>query len=139
MSFDYKDWYQENKKVIARKRKLKYHKDAEYRTLCKERARDYYNRNERRPLEARFFRRVNGVDYITIGKLAKIIKRTTQTIRQYHDNCVIPEVNIVDSRGWRLYTLEQARIISSVFARYNKDKIRTLKEVSDQIKKKWKE
>lgn len=136
--FDFQEWYINNSDKLSRSRKRKYRRDPEYREKCKERAKKYYTREKKRPKGSCFIKVTpDGQIYYTIGKICKMIGKKQQTVRQYHTTGVLPEPSARDSRGWRLYTVSQAKVIVATFNKFKRKKIKTLKQVSETIKKNW--
>ncbi len=138
-TWNYADYYREHKKEISQRRKERYRKDAEFRTRVKEQAKVRYRRE-------RFGKALvdrcelvdeKGQRYLSIGKLSNLCNRNTQTIRNYHRDGVIPQPTHHDSRGWRLYTPAQARLIRSVLRKLDTGQLKSLKEVTVEIEKDW--
>jgi DNA-binding transcriptional MerR regulator len=79
----------------------------------------------------------DGTRLLSIGKLGEVINRKPDTIRTYHRNGVIPELKHFDSRGWRLYTFYQARLLQRAFTAFEAGKYKSLAEVAEFIHKEW--
>ena len=139
-NWNYSSWYERNKERLAEERRRKYQKDKEYRTLCKQRAMDYYDRERRvdKPKDRKIVKSGKNI-YYTIGQLAGMIHRDIQTIRAYHRNNVIPVPTVFDSRGWRLYSVKQANMLQRLFAKFDRGDLKSLAEVSELAHDKWNE
>jgi hypothetical protein len=117
---------------------MKYKMDDEYRDKVITRAREDYA--EKRAKQAKADRRVfkaKGGRLISIGRVAEEINRKVMTVRKYHVMGVIPQPTHFDSRGWRLYTIGQFRLIVSAFDRFDRGILKNLTEVGKELKEKW--
>ena len=135
-----KEYYQRNKEKIREGRKQRYRKDPKYRRSIRTRTKAKHDALRNWRDATGYDRRVitDGKNkYISIGKLGDLITRSVHTIRSYHKTGVIPDTGVCDSRGWRLYTLEQASICKEVFKRFDRGELTNLDEVSHEIEKKW--
>src|SRR5690606_13833470 len=127
--FDYKDWYEENKEEVNRKRQEKYEQDPEYREKAIARARFYYWTKKRKneltkevdldevelkstkliridianPEDVRYGTSIE-VPVYDAGQLGKYMTRSAQTIRLWERKGIIPVAFWRDARGYRLYT-----------------------------------
>lgn len=139
MSFSYKDWYNKNKIKLARRKALRYKKDAKYRRSIRIRTLDHYHKHLKKSgIPDRQVVKTDHERYFTIGKIARIVARNTWTIRGYHKDGIIPEVTHYDNRGWRLYTREQATILQLVFRKFDRGDLKSLREVKKEIAAQWK-
>ena len=141
MAFDHKKYYQENKDRISKQRKKKYRSDKEHRDACRKRAREYSSkaRNAKRlinPVDRRVIKDRKGRRFLTVGKLAELIKRTPLTIRTMEAKGVLPLAKYSDKRGWRLYTLSQAELVRKYFKKYSDGDL-TASQLSLILHKKW--
>lgn len=141
MSWSYKEFYEANKKEISRKRKVRYRKDRTYREKARSTSRSYYVRVRKKevPSDRRVLSSPEGDRLMTIGRLSELIHRNIDSIRRYHRQGVIPEPAKFDSRGWRLYTREQASVLMSAFRRLDRKEFRSVREAKDFITNKWRE
>jgi len=139
MVWEYKDWYAENKATLLKKRKIRYRQDRAYRESVKRQANERYKilKKERRPVDRLSIRDDGGVHFITIGKLAQMIGRKPQTLRVYHINKIFPACSNYDSRGWRLYSPQQAITIRRAFSKFDAGELSSLEEVKSEIIKNW--
>ena len=138
MSWSFKDWYDKNKEDFNRQRRLRYRVDHRDREARLRDAKSSYERN--RPPTVGQDRRViraDGRRFLSIGRLSELLNRSVQTVREYHYNGVIPDVTHVDSRGWRLYTPYQVRLLQEVFARFDAGELTSLAEVAREIEEAW--
>lgn len=53
----------------------------------------------------------NIIDVYPIGVLAKALNRSSLTIRRWEKKGIIPDTFFTDSRGFRMYSMEQINII----------------------------
>ena len=144
MAKDFKDWWRRNKDRINAARRAKYRADPRYREKKKEEFRDYYQgtRQAVTPVDRRTVVSGTGRMFVTIGRVARIINRRTNSIRRYHVQGVIPEPRYYDARGWRLYTPSQAELMRNVFSRMddpNDNTITTLGDVRRALRAGWME
>jgi len=139
MAWTFKDWYDKHSKELSRKRKLKYKRDKLHRERIQRKSRSYYKNHskDRIPADRLSVRDTDGVHYITIGKMAKMIGRKAQTLRGYHVDLVIPPCTVFDHRGWRLYSPKQAMLIRKAFGMYDRDEISMLSGVGKFLANNW--
>lgn len=141
MAWDYKEWYRLNKKEVNEERKRKYHSDKEYRERQRELSRKSYKKaREAEPAvtDRRIIKQEGLPDtYFSIGKLASTINRAQQTIREYHNKGILPEVTAVDNRGWRLYSLGQVLLIKHAFQKFDRGEFKNLAELSLFLHREW--
>ncbi len=139
MAWSYKKWYRENKSKLSRRRKRRYHNDESFREQVKDRANKYYQRRRRKavPVDRTVIRSRAGEHYISIGKLATFINRKSDTIRQYHRTGVLPSPSFYDTRGWRLYTQKQARLLRRAFMDLDSGRIESLSALTKVVQKQW--
>jgi len=136
--FNYKEWYKANKKRLSKERKEKYESDHDHRAKIQADAKAYYHATNAGVKRDRKTLTDGKTTFITIGKISEMINRKVQTIREYHNTAVIPEPSFYDSRGWRLYTFEQANLIKKIFAAFDRKEIKSLTDVSEILHAKWK-
>jgi hypothetical protein len=134
----FRDWYEKNKEHLNRRRRQRYHKDPNYREKAITRSREDYAAKtiNQEKVDRRVFS-VDAVKLISIGKLADAIGRKVLTVRRYHMMGVIPQPSHLDSRGWRLYTVDQLRLIVATFDCFDRGIIPSLEGVGRELKKKW--
>lgn len=137
--WSYKEWYTDNKVELSKKRKAKYKTSQKYRTVCKDRSLLYYRTRKRKTMPVDRFRVQTAVgdNYVTIGRVAKSINRSVQTVRLYHVEELIPQPLFFDKRGWRMYTKSQLGILKLAFEAWDKKEI-TKKAVAVTLAKNWK-
>lgn len=137
-NFDYKTWYEKNKKRLSAERKKKYREDREHREKTRRRSRRYWREKKAVtvPADRTLIRSPSG-EYFTIGRLARMINRQPSTVRDYHAQGVIPQPDYYDSRGWRLYTRGQAMLVQRVFRRFDDGDLQSLAEVSRILEEEW--
>ena len=140
--FDHAEYYRKNREQILAKRKRRYRSDNAYREaiLARRRTARRRQREEKRAagLDDRRVIRTDRTTYVSIGRLAGMINRQVQTIRNYHREGVLPEPLAHDSRGWRLYTVSQATMMAQLFRQYDSDTI-DRQQLIDQIRAGWEE
>lgn len=139
-------YYKTNSLGILNHRRSRYQKDKTFRDKAKKNSLDRYREatKDSEPIDRMV---ISG--YFTIGRLAKILNKSVHTIRFYHRKRinkktkkvihyqVIPDVTNVDSRGWRLYTMGQVKLLIRVFKRFDNGELTTLNEVGEVLKKEW--
>lgn len=134
----FREWYSRNKKDYNQRRKLRYATDPDYRDAVLTRSRQ--EAEERKARRARNDRRVFRAkkgELVSIGRLAEALGRKVQTVRKYHTDGVIPLPNHFDSRGWRLYTIEQLRAVVAAFDRFDRGILSSLDDVRKELKANW--
>lgn len=136
MARTFTDWYSENREILAKKRKLKYRINKDFRQNMKDRSKNYYDRKLKKD-HPRTIMILKGKKYLTIGGLAKIIRRNEQTIREYHKDGILPETGRGNDRGWRIYSIPRARVIKKAFDMFGKEDLKNLKEVGEYIHERW--
>lgn len=136
-----REYYERNKKRIAERKKERYRRDSAYRKAIRKRTKESHAALRKRRIETGYDRRVladGTVKYFSIGKIGEIINRSSHTIRAYHKSGIIPDSGHYDSRGWRLYTKEQALILKKLFKKFDKQEIPSLDTLGAELKKEWK-
>ena len=135
----FQKWYEKNKEIVSEKRKQKYDENKEYREQQRLAAKRYYwlkkrratsvglNQVEYEELELKPDREIEIVvthkDDIRNGmklsipvfypkQAAKVLRRTTQTLRLWFLNGKLPEATYRDARRYRLFTEDQMRIFA---------------------------
>lgn len=138
MVFDYKEWYDENRDRLSIKRKRRYWSNEKHREAIRGRARSYYNSHKKHPTCSIMIKAdEDGNLYYTIGKLSRLIHKAECTIRKYHLMGIFPKIDHFDSRGWRLYSQKQVKLIVKVFRDFKRKKLRTLQDVKKELHKNW--
>lgn len=134
----FSDWYAKNKDKHNRRRRLRYKTDADYRDRIISRSREDYAAKSvlKTKKDRRVFEAAHG-KLASIGRLANAIHRKVLTVRKYHTMGVIPQPSHFDSRGWRLYTVEQFRLIVATFDRFDRGILASLEKVGEELKQKW--
>jgi hypothetical protein len=137
--FSQEEYYQTNKDKISRKRKTRYRKDRSHRDRIRLKAHDYYHqfKKEDHIADRHVMVAEGGRRLYTIGRIATLIRRNIGTVRKYHRLGILPEPSHYDTRGWRLYSREQAVILQLVFRRLDADEIKSLDEVRNEIRSRW--
>ncbi len=135
--FDFKEWYRTNKERLSKQRKRRYATDSRYREKAKADAKDRYHATKSDRVVDRKTLTDGKRFYVTIGKVAELIHRKVQTVRDYHAMKVIPDPTFYDSRGWRLYTHDQVKIIVSVFKAFDRKEIKSLSDVGVILYDRW--
>lgn len=124
--FDYKKWYEANKKAISDRRKQKYHSSNTHREhvleanrASRERRREVVLKERSEQRQYSVLRPVAGwksvqvqednatVEAFSIGRLARELGRSKLSVRQLEKKGVIPETPHRSESGERLYTLKQ--------------------------------
>lgn len=138
MSWNYKDWYEENREELLARRRATYRSNPEYREKRIEDAKERYRRTRRhREIEDRRVIQREDEQFYSIGRLGEIIDRSIQTIREYHRNDVIPAPTHFDSRGWRLYSISQVELLRRTFAAFDRSEFSSLSEVARVLAEEW--
>lgn len=142
MTWDPKEHYEQNKDEISKKRRERYKTDPVYRQKRQSKALKYYDTRVKRsiPIDRRTILTEDGTRLMSIGRVARLIGRTIDSIRHYHKDGIIPEPLFFDSRGWRLYTPKQAMLLRGAFRRLDDEedwRVRTLKDVSRLVTAEW--
>jgi len=132
----FSDWYNDNKEELSKRRRTKYMLDQKYREDMKSRQKERYNAKLKKDYP-RTVMILDGKKFLTIGGLAQVIRRSEQTIREYHKDNIIPETARGNNRGWRIYSLERSRIVKKAFELFGEGKLESLKEVKKYIHERW--
>lgn len=120
----FSNYYAKNKENISKRRRQIYHHDTERRTQIRAaNAKSYASRakvkKEQDAKAGRFagkhYDETTGKELYTITQLAKAINKAPFTVRRYHDDDIIPEASIHNSRGWRLYSQDQVSWLKRIF------------------------
>lgn len=120
----YSDYYAKNKDNIAKRRRQIYHNNTERRTQIRAaNAKSYASRAKaKRDTDAKngrfsgkHYDEVTGLELYTITQLAKAIGKAPFTVRRYHEDAIIPEATLHNTRGWRLYTQDQISWLKRIF------------------------
>lgn len=140
----FKTWWDKNKEERNRLRREKYASNRPHRDRLKEKALEHYRNSVRRdrPIDRRSVVTEDGIRFMSIGRLARLIGRQIDSVRRYQRMGVIPEPMYFDTRGWRLYTVNQAMLLRRVFQRFeNKEdlEVRNLNDVAALLHAEWQE
>ena len=138
----FKDYWERKKDERNQIRRDKYNSDPEYHAAVRATAKQNYKRYKRRmsPIDRRTLLSVDGTRYWSIGRIARLISRNITTIRLYHKKGVIPEPRTFDSRGWRLYSTQQAILLRQLFRRLDDESdtgVKSLADLSAIIYPRW--
>jgi len=141
MAWTFKDYYRKNRRSLLAKKRRKYRTNRSYRESVRKQARRrYYTKvKSRQSSDRTVVSSKDGRQFISIGKVSKIIGRTPCTIRQYHRSGVLPKPLYFDRRGWRLYTKGQVLLLKKAFQAFDEGKLGSLTELGELVLKKWKE
>jgi len=135
--WDYRRWYERNKKELAKKRKSRYHEDDGYRQRVLEQNKSYREKKareraeqpkpkvripkHRRPVE--MVVRMNGhtavVQLVHVGAFARAIGRSVATIHQWERCGLLPRTPYLSKGGKkeeRLYTEDMIRVVMDVLS-----------------------
>lgn len=140
MAWSYKTWYARNKASLLAKRRRKYRTDPTYkRQLIATSRRQYRSYRLKHPKveDRRVMDTEDGERLLSIGMIAPIIRRSIQTVREYHANGVIPLPTHCDARGWRLYDRRQAAALVDAFNRFDRKELKRLSDVGKFLKERW--
>jgi len=132
---DYKDWYAKNRDRILADKKKKYKEDQAYRDRILNASKGRYVQKDV-PKDRKVIVTSAG-EYYSISRVAEIIKREIQTVRNYHKALVIPEPLAFDTRGWRLYNKHQVDLLADTFAKFDSGELKSLAEVADILQHDW--
>lgn len=142
VSFSQKEYYQKNKERLSIRRKRKYKNDLSYREGIRRKSRNYSRMRRERSSGKKGVVSSSKGTFITIGRLSKIIGKGISTIRAYHRKGILPNPIYFDTRGWRLYTLNQAILLRKAFKSFDQGTIGLRgillfveKEWNDEVKK----
>jgi hypothetical protein len=143
MGWVFKDWWEKNKKKENKKRREKYRSDPGFREDAKDKAKQNYLARRKRttPVDRRTIRSSDGTRYLSIGRIARLINRPIPTIRSYHKSGILPST-AVDSRNWRLYTTNQAKLLRHAFKALDDpsdSSVKSLADVSALVSSRWEE
>ena len=155
-----KDYYQRNKEEIARKKKLRYQNDPEYR----QNIRDAEARRKERLKEERkifgFHRKsslkikkvmieAGGrsflVEVVTLGFLARTLGKTSEAVRVWENKGILPEAPYRTENGTRLYPLFQVKEVSKIWKEFKEENQRYKKfpivasDLKDRLRELWTE
>ena len=138
----FQDWWNENKARKNAERRTTYRDNPVVRESRKAQALAHYRTKVRRerPIDRRSVVTEDGVRFMSIGRLARLIGRQIDSVRRYERTGVIPEPLYFDTRGWRLYTVSQAMLMRRVFRRFeNKEdmEVKTLNDVAALLHVDW--
>jgi len=137
MAFDQKEYYRRNKMRISEARKRRYREDPNYRRKIQRKSRAY-KRSKSLGRPKGIIKSTKGT-FFTIGRLSSIIKRKVKTIRAYHRNGVLPNPTHFDTRGWRLYTRHQVRLLVCAFESLDRGELDGLKDIRALVESEWEE
>jgi len=136
----YQLYYQIKRDKIRKRKKERYWYDEEHREKVKKAARDYQrSRAKDSRADRMMIISTAGVRYLTIGRIARMIRRSIYMVREYHRLGVIPTPTQFNARGWRLYTREQANLLQHTFRRWDRREFECLAQVGAVLHKKWRE
>lgn len=114
-SSGFKSWYALNKDALSQRRKAKYRQDPEHRDAIIDRQREY-RKNHPTPSRAgqTSYRLVAGKkqEVFRIGKVAEMIGRTDQTIRDWEASDIIPKPTVQSAH--RYYTKNQVKLMGEL-------------------------
>ena len=151
--FDFKEWYDENGENLNKSRRDRYNTDPAYRKQVlaanrksrekrrlRERVEREVARKERktsRDAERSPYKVVEAeIDNVatklfSIGALAENLRCSVQAIRIWEEKGLLPETPLRNSKGDRLYTLEQIEMIRKIFEAQGKLDTETLTELPE--------
>ena len=136
--FSYKEWYEENKEILANRRREKYHTDKKYRAKVKAWNKSYAARQRtekkekpkskvrvpkhRRPivLEVIVYGESAEVKLVHVGAFARAIGRSVQTVHEWEKRELLPRTPyllIGDTKRERLYTADMVLVVKGVLAK----------------------
>lgn len=151
-----REYYKKRREEIAQNRRQRYHTDPEYRAKVVEKARaQAAERSVHRKMNPKPHRRnkpmnereqeivIDGeprlVRLFAIGGLARVLNRTTQTIRKWETEQLIPLAMYRDDSGRRWYTEDQVALLGRMLEKHYKglmqfDKAAFKKELEQEWK-----
>lgn len=108
----FKDWYSANKEQLLAKRRARYSSNPEARALAQQAAKEQRGNNPRTSTAGQpLHKLINGeqVEVYRIGKVAEMVGRTEQVIRNWEKKKWIPEPRVDATH--RYYTKNQVKIL----------------------------
>lgn len=124
-------YYLQNKERISRRRKVRYKIDRNYREKTKSKARKYYRDNRKSPNKKVGYtvKVLDGVKLFTIKYALSLIHKSRDFLEDWEAGGNIPKTTYVDTRGWRLYSEYQLKLLAHAIGKYDdrewsKDQVR---------------
>lgn len=132
---NFDEWYKKNKEEYNRKRRERYAQDKKYRKRAIENAERYRKEGAVKTRSNAVYRKYKGVEVrvLRIGEVAKLCERSSQTIRQWEIDKLIPKPVFKDTTH-RLYTEKQAALLKE-FAQVSRDHRQSPKVVLQTAKR----
>lgn len=131
-------YYLQNKERISRRRKLRYKLDKNYREKTKRKARQHYRDNKKSPNPKIGYtvKVLDGVKLFTIKYALTLINKSRDFLEDWEAAGFIPKSVYVDTRGWRLYSEYQLKLLAHAIGKYD-DRKWSKVEVRDYLFKYW--
>lgn len=133
-----KEYYEKNKGVIAERRKLKYWSQPAVREKAKKASRERYRALNEPGKEKMYSVKAttDGNMLLTISHIAEAVGFSVEYLRDLERDGILPKALHHDSRGWRLYTVQQVAAVE-----YALKMMRTTgwtrERVSEYLSEKW--
>lgn len=134
----YKKWYSRRRAHVLRMKRDRYRNDPDYREKVRKQARSYWRKNRMvsEPADRTIVKSQVGI-FFSIGRIANLTKLSQSTIRKYHKSGVLPETTHIDTRGWRLYTRDQADLLRVAFRMLAEKELESLSTLSEYVARRW--
>lgn len=118
-----KEYYEKNKKVIAKKRKLRYRSDPEYRKQMA-RASVKFRSEKQRELNGRVEREINGVVHLVykVGRVVEMLGVNNDTVRRWEEAGLLPQAVFGKSRCYNKNQIYLMNLIKEAMAKYKSSK-----------------
>jgi len=112
----YREYYLENRKRILSERKKRYHADVEYKENIKSRFRKRYASKLKSPDKGVGYtvKKKDGMPLFSIKYVSSMTGLSQSLIRGMEQRGILPKSIYTDSRGWRLYSEHQIKLIVTV-------------------------
>lgn len=135
-----REYYQGNRKRIARQRRERYAYDPSYRSMTKTHANKYYkkNRKPKNPGIALTVKKTKDKQLFSIKYLADVIGYSQSYIRLLEKDGVVPVTTYTDSRKWRLYSKKQIELCITAFGERNAYRW-DMNDIKEYLNKHWNE
>ena len=132
------EYYRKNKDRISARRKKKYHSDGQHRSRLQRLARDRYNQvaKSRDKAVGYTVKKIDGMELYTITYAAQVTGRPKETLRTWEKRGYIPLTTYTDTRGWRLYTAHQIKLLQESFQRFDAREW-TVQDVQNYLFERW--
>lgn len=131
-------YYQKNKRRISNARKVKYLKNPKIQNQIKRKSlAHYYRRKSKDNSRVNYsVKEIGGVTLYSIQYAAAVMGKSADTLRQWEKEKIVPLTTYVDSRGWRLYTGHQLKVLSIAARKLSKKEF-TKVTMAEYLRQEW--